>query len=108
MATATEIFEAIAALYYARFHRLAPGKSEPIETGRDSNDDENRAEFTNWIRSNALHDAATRIVTLESVLQQIVDEYDNTYDADTDTSGMWSSAASIPVEVMERAQRLLR
>jgi hypothetical protein len=108
MATATEIFEAIAGCYYRRFHRLAPGKSEPIETGRNSNDDENREEYDLWRKREAILDAAARIVELESVLEKIVREYDDTYDAETDTTGIWTSAASIPVEVMERAQRLLR
>lgn len=40
---------------------------------------------------------AERIGKLEAVLREIVDEYDNTY-----------GAASIPVEVMERAKALLR
>lgn len=65
-------FEAIAELYYRRFHRLAPGKSEPIETGRDSNDDENRAQFASWRKSHvAFLDAIDRIVALEEELERV-------------------------------------
>lgn len=51
--------------------------------------------------------AVDRIDKLEAVLRQIVREYDQTYDADCE-EGIWTSAASIPVEVMQRAQALLR
>lgn len=50
--------------------------------------------------------ATNRIDKLEAVLRQIVDEYSNTYDADC-KGGHWTAAASIPVEVMERARSLL-
>ena len=49
-----------------------------------------------------------RIATLEEVLAQIVDEYENTYDGDQDSSGYWTAAASIPLSVMERARVLIR
>jgi hypothetical protein len=47
----------------------------------------------------------TRNDALTKVLREIVVEYDQTYDVDID--GMWTSAASVPVEVMERAKRLV-
>lgn len=50
---------------------------------------------------------ADRIAKLEKVLRAIVDEYDNTYDGDCE-GGIWTAAASIDVEVMERAKALLR
>ncbi len=43
---------------------------------------------------------------LFEVLKQIVHEYSNTYDADCE-GGYWKGAASIDVEVMERAKRLV-
>lgn len=44
---------------------------------------------------------------LRAVLEEIVHEYDQTYDADGDSTGRWTGAASIPVAVMLRAQRVL-
>jgi hypothetical protein len=53
--------------------------------------------------------ACDRIEKLEKVLRQIVDEYDDTYDASIEPGDShWTAAASIPVEVMERAKALLR
>ena len=59
------VFETLGDLYYRRYHRLRPGKSEAPETYRDSNDDENRAKFSTWVVSFALLDAVARIVQLE-------------------------------------------
>lgn len=106
---ANEHFETLAALYYKRYHRLAPGKYEAPETGRCSNDPENRVQFNAWFSEQALVDAIERIAKLEAVLRQIVDEYDDTYDASIEPGdSYWTAAASIPVEVMERAKALLR
>jgi hypothetical protein len=60
--------------------------------------------------SQATFDAAcNRIAKLEAVLREIVHEYDNTYDASIEPAdSRWTAAASIPVEVMERAKALLR
>jgi hypothetical protein len=53
--------------------------------------------------------ACNRIEKLEKVLREIVDEYDDTYDASIEPGDShWTAAASIPVEVMERAKALLR
>jgi hypothetical protein len=52
--------------------------------------------------------AVDRIDKLEAVLREIVREYDQTHDGEIHSDGSWTHAASIPVEVMERAQRLLR
>lgn len=43
---------------------------------------------------------------LFEVLKQIVHQYDQTYSGDCE-GGYWKGAASIPVEVMERAKRLV-
>lgn len=51
--------------------------------------------------------ACNRIEKLEAVLRAIVHEYDNTYDGDCE-DGIWTAAANIPVEVMQRAQELLK
>lgn len=67
-ATSIERFEAVGDLYYARHHRLRPGKSESPATYRDANDDENRAQFENWLAMNAFSDAIDRIVELERKL----------------------------------------
>ena len=50
---------------------------------------------------------AGQIAELRAVLGDIVFTYHNTYDAESDSTGRWTSAASIPVEVMNRAQKLL-
>lgn len=52
--------------------------------------------------------AVDRIDKLEAVLRQIVQEYDQTHDGEIHSDGSWTSAASIPIEVMERAQALLK
>jgi hypothetical protein len=64
-------FEAIGDLYYRRYHRMRPGKSEPWETGRDSNDIENHAQFDQWFAVHAFTDALERIVQLEDELENI-------------------------------------
>jgi hypothetical protein len=64
-ATHLERFEIIGDLYYRRHHRLRPGKSEAPETGRDSNGEENRLLFDNWIATQAFTDAIGRIVELQ-------------------------------------------
>lgn len=42
-----------------------------------------------------------------AVLAEIVYEYRNSYDADCEPGGSWKSAASIPVDLMERAAALV-
>lgn len=70
-------FEAIADLYYRRFHRLAPGKSEALESYRDSNDDENREQFSKWRTSNdAFMDAIKRIIDLDERVDQLQRQID--------------------------------
>ena len=65
-------FEAVASLFYGRFGRLAPGKSDVF---CDSNDPENCATFAAWSNSSlALYDAAMRIARLEAREKELVDE----------------------------------
>lgn len=46
---------------------------------------------------------------LLSCLKAIVHEYDNTYDASIEPGDShWTAAASIPVEVMQRAERVIK
>jgi hypothetical protein len=66
--TANERFEAIGDLYYRRYHRLRPGKSEAMETGRDANSDENRTQFDQWFATQAFTDALDHIISLEEEL----------------------------------------
>ena len=60
----------------------------------------------------AIGDELTRLravnAELLSCLKAIVHEYDNTYDGDQDSNGHWTAAASIPVEVMQHAERLIK
>lgn len=65
MSTANERFEAIGELYYRRYGRLRPGKSEAPETYRDANDDENCTQFDQWFATKAFTDAIDRIIELE-------------------------------------------
>jgi hypothetical protein len=58
------------------------------------------------MREQAAAARAERMAKLEDVLREIVNEYEATYDADCE-GGTWTGAASIPVDVMERAQALL-
>lgn len=60
------------------------------------------------VSAQSLEAACNRIEKLEAVLREIVHEYDQTYDGDQHSDGSWTSAACIPVEVMERAQALLK
>lgn len=59
-----ERYETLGDLYYSRYHRLRPGKYEAPETGRDSCDDENYAQFSAWVKAQALNDALDRIAEL--------------------------------------------
>jgi hypothetical protein len=60
------IFETWADLYYRRYGRLVPGKSEPLETGRDSSDEENYIQHEAWHASRlSILDAIRRIIELE-------------------------------------------
>lgn len=60
-----ERFETLGELYYRRFHRLRPGKSEPLVMHRSANDEENQTQFKNWMESHAaLYDAIDRIIEL--------------------------------------------
>jgi len=75
-------FETWADLYYRRFGRLSPGKSEAPETGRYSNDAENRALCDAWHSTGlAAHDAIMWIVTLERIRERSgcrIDELEDT------------------------------
>lgn len=72
--TATERFEVIGDLYYGRYGRLRPGKSEAPETYRDANDEENRQQFDNWIATRAFTDAIERIGGLEEQVKEYQNE----------------------------------
>ena len=64
-------FEAIGDLYYRATGYLRPGKAEPPETGRESNSDENRGRFEQWLATRGFSDAIDRIVELEAKVQQM-------------------------------------
>jgi len=67
-------FEAWADLYYRRFGRLCPGKSEAPETGCNSNDAENRALCDAWHSTGlAAHDAIMKVVGLEVCVESLRD-----------------------------------
>lgn len=69
-----------------------------------------QAELDQWqrqVNAETVRNQAALIRKLEAVLREIVHEYENTYDASIEPGDLqWHAAASIPVEVMERAKRL--
>jgi hypothetical protein len=71
MITANDRFECIGDLYYRRFGRLRPGKSEAPETYRDSKDDENRTQFDQWFAVKSFMDAIDRIIELEAEVKRL-------------------------------------
>ncbi len=77
MADSLSRFEALGALYYAETGYLRPGKSNSIETGRDSNDDENRERFEQWVATRSLTAALDRIVSLEQQVDDLQDDFEH-------------------------------
>ena len=68
-----EAFECLAALYEARFGRLAPGKDDPMQ---DSGSAENRARYSEWLATNALYDACRKIIELEHCIDDLYKSLD--------------------------------
>lgn len=68
------LYETLAELYYERFHRLAPGKYEAPETGRDSCGEENRTQFDVWVKTQALTDALQCIADLTETIKCLREE----------------------------------
>lgn len=64
-------FEALGALYYARYRCLRPGKDEPFASGRDSMDADNVRQFGDWIRHEALTDAVRRIIEKDAEIEHL-------------------------------------
>lgn len=65
-------FETIAALYYRRFHRLAPGKDEPMAAYRSSGEPENLQQFLDWMQGGqAFEDAIKRVADLEERVRHL-------------------------------------
>lgn len=73
---ANERFEILGELYQTRYHRLRPGKSEAPESYRDSNDDENSAQFKAWYGDGclALDDALECISRLNYYITKLEDQ----------------------------------
>lgn len=65
---ANEHFEGVGRLYERRFRRLRPGKDDPI---RNSMDDDNLRQFSDWMRHEAFDDAIARINELEAKLEAL-------------------------------------
>lgn len=62
-------FEGIGALYERRFHRLRPGKDDKL---RDSMDDDNVRQFSDWIKHEALTDAIFEIDAAQRILAALL------------------------------------
>lgn len=67
----TARFETVGALYYRYSGRLRPGKSEPLETNRDSSSAENRAAFDEWMATLCFGAALDRIAQLENQIDEM-------------------------------------
>lgn len=63
-----EVFECLAALYEARYGRLAPGKDDSLQ---DSGSAQNRAQYSKWLGTNALYDACRKIIELEHCIDDL-------------------------------------
>jgi hypothetical protein len=63
------IFEAIGTVYYQRFGRLRPGKSDPM---CDSSDEDNVKQFKEWYNSDqSREDFVDRLAVLEADNQRM-------------------------------------
>ncbi len=67
----TARFETVGALCYRHSGRLRPGKSESMETNRDSSDPENRAAFDEWMATLCFGAALDRIAELEAKIERL-------------------------------------
>jgi hypothetical protein len=76
-------FECVGRLYYAKHHRLRPGKDAPAGSGEDSMDPDNLRLFQDWIKHEAFHDAIARINVLEEENAQLRAEMAH-YEGQTD------------------------
>ena len=72
----TTRFEILARLYHRRYGRLAPGKDEPSEARRDSCDDENRDQWTEWLGVHAWSDLLAEINRLEKSRDNLKSEFE--------------------------------
>lgn len=70
----TQRFETVGDLYYRHSGRMRPGKSEPLETNRDSSDPENKAAFDEWMVTFCFGAALDRIAELEERLRKAQEE----------------------------------
>lgn len=68
---ANEQFECVGRLYERRYHRLRPGKDEPMGGGRNSMDADNLRQFQDWIKHQAFEDAIRRINLLEARVDEL-------------------------------------
>jgi hypothetical protein len=66
-------FETLAELYHKRYHRLAPGKSEPFGF-RDSNEPENRKQYDEWYKTQSLKDAIMFLANSLDTIEKINEE----------------------------------
>lgn len=69
-----ERFETVGDLYYRDTGYLRPGKDEPAVTGRDSNSDENRERFEQWLVTRFFGCALDRIAELVIELESKYDD----------------------------------
>lgn len=68
---------AINLLYQCRFRRQAPGHDEPAITGRDASSEENRAQYAEWLATQAWGDMLEWIADQDEAQRALVDERDD-------------------------------
>jgi hypothetical protein len=62
------VFEGLGELYFTRFGRLRPGKDDPL---RDSMDEDNIRQFSDWMKYQALDDAIVTIECLKNYVEDV-------------------------------------
>jgi len=80
MSDHTARFEALGDLYYRATGYLRPGKDEPAATGRDSNSDENRERFEQWMTLHGWTAALDRIVELSRLVEELEADWRERYE----------------------------
>lgn len=94
-------FEAWAGLYYRRFRRLSPGKSDPC---CDSNDAQNSAQCDAWHATGlAAHDAIMTVVGLTATVERLKCDRD---DRAEELSDLRAQLARVTAELRAERERL--
>jgi hypothetical protein len=84
MINANEEFEIVGELYHARFRKLRPGKSVPMQAGYESSSAENCEQFSTWRNSPlAFQDAIEFISRLQAKIEDLEGTVDSLPDEES-------------------------